>query len=183
MNETKLRKLFADQCKHCGPVIIGRLNDGRLGISDVNIMAFIGDKSIAIESRTVFPKIPEIGQSFSFRGDNETPGVKDFQGFVDGIVNDHNLKKFKATSWKYKDWVMLEADDGDRLFIQQCYLDLLPNKGKFYPNEWKFYAPGPERPVVVKNEEEVSMIIMPMRVRADGIEPQKALPIIEEEAA
>jgi hypothetical protein len=169
MNETKLQKHFANQYKNNGRIIICRLDNGVIGISDVSMMAFVRDNSIVIDSRKVFPRIPETGESFGFISGKESLAPKDMQGFVNNIINNPNLKRFETTLWKYNDSSMLEASlDGERIFVNPEYLDLLLTKNNDLQS-FAFFAASSKSPIIVKRgHDELVMIVMPLNQDEDS---------------
>lgn len=163
MNDKAIKKYFWDAWK--SRLIIARTNDGKLWLSDVNCLIVVNETDPVLESRKIFPTIPNLGESLSEIFKDDYRKGPDVESVIGQALKADN-KPLKITEWYqfYKPayFRMFETADNQKIFINVNLLNLVSSYEEELLN-YQYLTPEPEKPVLVKNkQDELIAILMPI---------------------
>ena len=171
----KLLKSYFKKCWINNQIYIARLNNNNLIVSDAHFIITVPEESQIIESRIIFPKLPEVGQSYRMGKTHYLIDGPDFQKLIDDIARDREYKPLKVTNWNYDEArLLIQKNSGikKRIFINNTFLNFLCYKSRNHEyvdlRDYFFYGKDPQKPVQVmdKNMNFVG-VFFPLSVDAD----------------
>ena len=165
--------------------IVGRLNEFEFIVSDLHFQIRLPDNSSVFESRKKYPELPsKIGDSLRILFDSVEGNFKGERTFeIWNDVNENCTVPLELTPWIYAHpfgrSCVLQTDDGERVYIDQKYMDMIGVKGDvssflFYKKP-AFTTSVPNETVISvkdRNTGEQFAVIMPMIIDATDLIPE-----------
>jgi hypothetical protein len=162
MNEKAIRKYFLDAWKY--KIFIARTKDGKLWLSDIICLISVKETDLVMDSRKVFPTFPAPGESYqtSIKGLDKGP---DIEGLINRSLSNKELKLLQITDWYkylYPCYLrMFETQNEQKIFINVNVLNLIESNNNIC--EYNFFGTKPNEIVIVKDQDELIALLMPIQ--------------------